>query len=640
MQNESIQQSKKINRDLIDLLTRESTSGLPISLICAAVMVFAFDTVFVDKVYWFASFSVFVLVRLFTTLFWFRFSNNKDFDLLRYQLLTRVGIILIALHWAAFSFLFIPHITNLIELALSVTIITAISGGSTSTLSGDKKVCAIFVSFLMLPLASVLLVSEIESVYYLGILAAGFFVVILGSGIRSAQFTYQSANTKYEKDKLVLTLETRVKERTAEIQRLSSKDGLTKLYNRKAFSEQLTELMKLSEPLNKKLAVLFIDLDGFKSINDIHGHEVGDQILVKVAERLADFFDNKGVLCRWGGDEFIVALEYQGDDQTIELGNQLINYLSEPITSFVGVVSINASIGVALFPDHGVTESDLISHADIAMYQQKTEMKGKVLMFSESMRDELAYQLVIKNDLKDAIVNNELYLEYQPIVDVKHHKIFIAEALIRWNKDGQQIPPLTFIHIAEQYGLIQEIGLWVARQVANDLSSQPELTLNVSINISVAELMLVDFADCFNQIFRNKNIDTQRICIEVTESVLTRDTDFLLKNLARLRGFGFLIAVDDFGTGYSSLSQLQKLGPSIIKIDKSFVDTWDSGGKSIIKAVNDISEELRFVTVVEGVEQLEQVNNVSNLGAIHIQGYHFAKPMSFERLIDWKPHKD
>ena len=640
MQNESIQQFKKINRDLIDLITRESTSGLPISLICAAVVVFAFDSFLVDKVYWFVSFSIFVLVRLLTTLYWFRHSNNKDFNLLRYQLLTRVGIIIIALHWATFSFLFIPFITNLIELALNVTIITAISGGSTSTLSGDKKVCAMFVSLLMLPLAVVLLVSEIESVYFLGILAAGFYVVILGSGVRSAQFTYQSAQTKYEKDNLVLTLETRVKERTAEIERLSSKDELTKLYNRKAFSEQLTELMKLSAPLNKKLAVLFIDLDGFKSINDVHGHEVGDQILEKVAERLADFFDNKGVLCRWGGDEFIVALEYKDDNQTIELGNELINYLSEPIASFVGVVSINASIGVALFPDHGTTESELISHADIAMYQQKTKMKGNVLMFSESMRDELAYQLVIKNDLKDAILNNELYLEYQPIIDVKHQKVFIAEALVRWNKGGQQIPPLTFIHIAEQYGLIQEVGLWVARQVANDLSLRPELTLSVSINTSVAELMLVDFADSFHQIFKDKNIDTKRICIEVTESVLTRDTDFLLKSLARLRGYGFLIAVDDFGTGYSSLSQLQKLGPSIIKIDKSFVDTWESGGRSIIKAVNEISEELRFVTVVEGVEQLEQVNNIIKLGAIHIQGYHFSKPMSFEKLIDWRPHTD
>lgn len=549
----------------------------------------------------------------------------------------RLGIVLIGINWAAYSVFIIPNVSNLIELALSVTILTALSGGSTSTLSGDKFVCAVFVSLLMLPLTAVLLISEIESVYYLGILSGGFYLVILGSGLRGAQFTYESAKTKYEKDSLVYSLEKRVKQRTSEIEKLSNIDSLTKLLNRKAFSQQLTELMSLSASLNKKLAVSFIDLDGFKSINDIHGHKVGDQILKIVASRLAEFYFDKGILCRWGGDEFIVISEFESEREILNESNQLISHLASPIKCEVGVVGINATIGISLFPVHGTTESELISHADIAMYQQKSKVKGKVLVFSEDMRDALANQLIVKNNLSHAIENNEFYLVYQPIVNPQSAEVFFAEALIRWEKDGKLISPITFIPIAEQYGLIQEIGTWVARKVADDLSAMKEkVTFVVSINVSVAELMLVDFAERFYQIFASKSVDAKQICIEVTESVLTHDVDFMLDSLSKLRAFGFIIAVDDFGTGYSSLSQIQKLSPSIIKIDKSFVDNWQSGGKSIIKAVNDISAELSFTTVVEGIEKQEQLDKVLQIGVTQLQGFYFAKPMLFDDLIDWK----
>ena len=638
---------------LVEMLTRSSAGGLAVSVICASVLIFGFlDQANADtKIIWYVLFCLAAVARMASILFWHKQSSSKTYDVSTHLQHIMIGVCSIGVLWGAYALILVPSISNDIELAATIAIYTGVAAGASSTLAGNKVLSGTFVCLLMLPMSGALMLNPKEYAFLIGCLCVSFSVVITISGARAADVTLSSVKIRYENTQLIeqlaqrnetisqanSLLETRVKERTEKIYQLSNIDPLTSLSNRSAFSTQLKQLMVASEKSMQPFALYFIDLDGFKAINDVHGHDIGDYVLSTVAQRLKGLGKQHDLLCRWGGDEFLVSTTYISDSQVINVGNAIISAMSHPIMTKAGSLSVSATVGVSLFPEHGRSESELIAHADIAMYQQKHQSKGYVKLFSTDMQEKIKRQAFIKDSLTNAIVNNEFYLVFQPVVDIENHSILFAEALIRWQKGAESIAPSEFIVIAEKFGFIQNIGLWAAEQVAKELVSYPNNTnLCVSINMSIAQLMQSNIATSFSALFESYSVAPNRIYIEVTETLLNTDTAMLIKNLNALKDAGFNIAIDDFGTGYSSLSQLQNIAPKIVKIDKSFVDDWTSGGEAIIEAMATISKKMAFDMVLEGVEHKEQVSQAQGAKVTLLQGYFFAKPMSMAKLQSWQ----
>jgi len=645
--------SNNLDIERLSIFSKGSISGIIVSVLCASALVFGFGLEFQQditlKLSWYTCFLLAATLRVATTRYWMTASKERNFDPSKHKELAYIGIVSVATLWAIYPILIIPSLSDVVELACIVSIYTALSSGAASVLSAFKPIALIFITLLMLPLTISLVISPVENAYILGILALGFTVVILLSAMRSADFTNESIKMRHENLSLVTrleeqnkqilssknVLEKRVLERTDKIFRLSNIDPLTNLFNRGAFSSQLDELIQTADARQTDVSLLFIDLDGFKTINDIHGHNIGDSVLKVVAKRLDVNRPNDSLLCRWGGDEFLVSCHSLEITEIQAFADTLISRLSEPMETKVGVLSVNATIGIALYPQHGSTESVLISNADIAMYHQKNIAKGKALMFTDEIQHAISRTSYLKDALTTAIENNEFSIVYQPVVSSKSDVLIFSEVLIRWKKQDEMISPTEFIEVAEQHGFIQEIGMWVVRQVAKELNQVNDLSLCVSINMSVVQLMTNGVADNVKAVFEQANIDTSRIYIEVTESILTNDAELLKNNINRFNELGFSIAIDDFGTGYSSLSQLQQLAPNVIKIDKSFVDNWEQGGEVIVQAVQDMSAKLSFDVVIEGVETKEQSEKVQTAGVQFIQGFYYAKPMPLAALRKW-----
>jgi diguanylate cyclase (GGDEF)-like protein len=619
---------------------------------CALVIALTFDSSENNaiKIAWLVAILSFMLLRTFSTFLLKRELKTLHCNVLKQKKIAYFGIVSVGFIWGSYPILVLPSVNDVVELCFIVTIFTALSGGSATILSAYKKLAIIYVLSLMLPLATMLMLSEIENSLPIALLAYAFTVVIAFSAAKSADFTSRSAHIRHERAGLLEeleqknqqiienneVLEKRVQKRTEEILVLSNLDPLTKLSNRGAFSEQLSHMIKEYRESSKSFALFFIDLDGFKDINDVHGHEVGDSVLREVARRLQSIDSGVDLLCRWGGDEFLLTSSLYDPKKIDRLAEQVITRLSQAIHSESGLLYVNATIGISYFPEHADNELALISRADIAMYEQKKTAKGELLVFSEEMEISIARTTYIKNALVHAIANEEFHLVFQPIADVQQSGQLFVETLIRWEKDGELIPSSEFLPIAEKYGYIYEIGHWITTQVAKELSENAFMDpFSVSINASITQLISQQFSKDIYEVFASHSISTDRIFIEVAETVLTSNTDMLVTNLQTLRSLGFHIAVDDFGTGHSSLSLLQKISPKVIKIDKSFVDTWGKGGEVIVQAVQTMADKLFIDVILEGLNTESQVRKANAAGVRFMQGAHFAEPLKIESLQEW-----
>ena len=423
------------------------------------------------------------------------------------------------------------------------------------------------------------------------------------------------------------------------VKSMAERDSLTGLYNRYHFEESLLQRIKagLRHP-SEIIAVMLLDLDKFKHINDTYGHNVGDQLLIEVAKRFKKVFRSNELFARLGGDEFaFVCSQLKSLTEAKQIGKRLLDALAEPFMIDDHLIHSSASVGMALFPPNGKTPTELMKCADIAMYRAKQSISDKLCVYEDNMQAEILFKYKIEAELRRASFAKDFELYYQPIVN--HGEVMGAEALVRWPKATVTSRPDQFIPVAEECGLIQKLGFWIFEKALEDLTSylqSPLANFYVSINVSPCQLSEIGFAESIIQCLEHRQIIGQNITIEITETALLNDNTATLENLHTLHDCGITIALDDFGTGYSSLSHLIKCPIETVKIDRSIINDSSSQRlmtKAMLAGVAGMLHKLDMNVVAEGVETIEQAKYCQQLNIHYHQGYYYYKPMPLAALV-------
>lgn len=410
-------------------------------------------------------------------------------------------------------------------------------------------------------------------------------------------------------------------------------DELTKLPNRKLLSKLCNDLIQC----NNEFALIFVDLNKFKYINDVFGHSAGDEVLFNFSRRLEACLNNKGTVTRYSGDEFIIIYsDYEDNNELISFYNEVIlEEFKEPIIFNNGKkLFIDFAAGVSVYPKDASNFNDLIDKSDFMMYSSKKGKNKDLLFFNDVIYNDILRIERIKEALKLAIDNNEFVLFYQPIVD-KNKSINKLEALIRWNnKDLGFIEPGDFIEYTEESGDIVKIGYWIIEEVCRNFNElfNCGYKLQISINVSPIQLMEVEFIDKIDKILDKYNVSWENLCFEITESVVLDENIIIHNNLLLLNERGVKIALDDFGTGYASFSYLKKFKLDILKIDRIFIDNGSHVDFKIVNNIKNIAHLLEMETVIEGVETEGQFEVLSDVGCDYFQGYHFSRPLPLSEI--------
>jgi diguanylate cyclase (GGDEF)-like protein/PAS domain S-box-containing protein len=430
---------------------------------------------------------------------------------------------------------------------------------------------------------------------------------------------------------------TEVRKTQERLTNLANMDVLSGLPNRGRVRQLLGEALSTAQATNVPCAIMFLDLDGFKPVNDTFGHPKGDAVLKSVAQRLVREVGEAGHVGRMGGDEFaIVIRDAQGRKSVENLAERLIAAVATPYLIDKVEIRIGVSIGCAFGPIDGQSVDDLIQKADLALYQAKNQGRGTCCYFNDDMRSVAEHKLRLEQDLSNAIGLGQLRLLYQPLISAADQSLVGFEALIRWHHPTRGIvPPNEFIPLAEETGLIMNLGDWVIEEACRAASTWPD-TITVAVNLSARQLVLPALPATVNSALSRYRVKANRLELEVTESVFLEDTAGSLDVLKRLRALGVGIALDDFGTGYSSLGYLNKAVFHKLKIDGSFVREAANNKETvaIIQSIVQLAKSFRMTITAEGVETADDFTRMRDLGCHQIQGYLFGRPMSFERASE------
>jgi diguanylate cyclase (GGDEF)-like protein/PAS domain S-box-containing protein len=421
---------------------------------------------------------------------------------------------------------------------------------------------------------------------------------------------------------------------------LVNHDPLTGLPNRRLLNELLEHAIRRAERESTKIALLFVDLDRFKNINDTLGHQVGDKLLKKAAQRLSDSVRDSDTIARLGGDEFVVMLEFTSDlEDPATVAKKIISSIQDEFIIDGYELFIGASIGISVFPEDGRNADDLIKAADIAMYQVKNEGKNDYRFYASQLSDHARERLTLDTLLRRALERQQLEVYYQPQVSLATGKIIAAEALLRWHHPEMGVvSPGKFIPLAEETGLIVQIGEWVLREAANHAICLVELGLPlnwIAVNVSGVQIHRSNFADTVYGVLVETGCDPSMLELEITESAIMRNVEYVIDVCQQLKAMGVRLALDDFGTGYSSLSYLKKFPLDKLKIDQSFVHDLpdDAEDAAISSAIIALGQNLGLSITAEGVEKVEQRDFLLARGCSEAQGYLYGQPISFEELI-------
>ncbi|MCW8107228.1 EAL domain-containing protein [Alteromonas ponticola] len=650
--------------DVISLLHGNILIGLLMTILAMACLVFGFENPAIHSVklyFWYTLIGI-VMLRLADTLYWRLALQGTDYDpeipLIRFS----AGAIANITLWSAYVTVLYHHM-NTMEIMTTLVIVSAMAGGAATLLAPSRPLVSLYCTLLILPVSILALTDMRYEFNVIGTLGVAYWILLFSISLKSSAFFSKAIEIKKINESLInqlksernevaranealksinekldnsnVTLEEEVLKRTDDIHRLSNRDPLTELLNRAGFKRHLESIIKTSRKHDNGLAVLFVDLDGFKQVNDSLGHQIGDKVLIEVATRLRRFCEPDHI-ARWGGDEFVVALPYANRDTAIAVGQAARSGLTIPFTVDENQILLDATIGIALFPEHGESASTLIQEADVTMYEQKRIQPGTVGVFNATIYDSLRKEQALRDGLRQAINRREFSVVYQPIVNGLDNGVWAAEALLRWTFHDTPVRPDYFIPIAEKIGLIHEIGDWVLNRACID-ATQWSLGHNVavSVNVSVIQLMDNNFIQSLDRALKSSGLAPERLHLEITESVFADNRERVQRQVNAIKSRAVQISIDDFGTGFSSLSQLQTLNFDHIKIDRAFVQNLEEGSDTIIRATLLIAKEFGYKTVAEGIETRDHAERLTRMGVDFLQGYYYARPLPVRELTNW-----
>jgi diguanylate cyclase (GGDEF)-like protein len=423
----------------------------------------------------------------------------------------------------------------------------------------------------------------------------------------------------------------------AQMHHLAYHDSLTGLSNRFRFYQVIQDLIKYYP--KQSFAIMVLDLDHFKKVNDTYGHQMGDRLLEYIAAQIKNIVQISDHIARFGGDEIVLICPYELYEEVEEFTQTIALQLSIPMVYEAVQIGITTSIGISLYPLDGQDPDTLIKKADIAMFKAKQAGKNRFELFSPHMIEQTMWRINMENQLQAALINDEFVLHYQPQMNLQTGEIFGVEALLRWDSPARGlVSPLEFITLAEETGLIIPIGEWVILEACRQNKRWMALgykPIKISVNISGRQLKQVEFVANVKRIIEKTEMNPLYLCLEITESTIIDNLEETIEMLKELSALGIQIALDDFGTGYSSLSILKKLPISMVKIDKSFIGdmTLEHHDLNIVKAIIFISKSMQLEVVAEGIEQKEQFDLLKELGCHYMQGFYISGPLSAEKII-------
>lgn len=434
-------------------------------------------------------------------------------------------------------------------------------------------------------------------------------------------------------------IQEQLEKQTALLKYQAHHDVLTNLPNRALFKDRLSQAIISSKRNHEKFALLFIDLDQFKKINDSLGHHIGDEVLIESALRLKNTIRENDTLSRLGGDEFTIILKNIKDIQTVsKISQKIINAINLPIQSTLHQLHITSSIGISIYPDDATSDSNLIKYADVAMYKAKEEGRNNYQFYSSDMTAFAFERVVMENSLRIALKEEQFIVHYQPQVDTLSKKVVSMEALVRWKHPTLGIiPPIKFLPIAQESGLLVEIDRLVMKIAMREFKTWEDEGLNpgiLSLNLTMQQLSTKDFLEYLSQTMKEIGFNSKHLEFEVTEGQVMSNPEASISKLNKLHELGISIAIDDFGTGYSSLSYLKKLPLDKLKIDRSFIQDIpnDEDDVAITKAIIALAKSLRLTLIAEGVETKEQRDFITDNGCELIQGYFYHKPLPSDEM--------
>ncbi|MEC4677969.1 MAG: EAL domain-containing protein, partial [Nitrospirota bacterium] len=444
---------------------------------------------------------------------------------------------------------------------------------------------------------------------------------------------------------------TEIKQNEMKIEYKAYHDALTGLPNRQLFYDRLRQTIKHAKRANTIFALLYIDLDDFKIINDSKGHSFGDLFLKELARRLQIGARSEDTVSRLGGDEFTIILDkLQEEEEAALVASRIVKSISKPFVHRNEVIYASVSIGIALYPDNGNSTEVLLKNADIAMYHAKETGKNNFHFFTKSLNEKILKQVALEKALRKGMDNAVLETYYQPIVRLQDRHIAGMEALVRWPQgNGHFISPVEFIPLAEEKGMIVEIDKLMIKNVCtfiqkmNTIATKNTQDLRVAINISAVDFEHLDLCKYLTTIVEKYGLSPKNIGIEITESAIIRNIRATVRHLKKLRSHGFKISIDDFGTGYSSLNYLARLPIDILKIDGFFVKglPGNKNNTAITKGIVYMAHEMGIEVIAEGVETEEQLDFLREIGCDFVQGYIFSRPLEATKiaalLIKGKP---